>query len=202
MKSVSFPINVVRVGQHTLRVAARGRTVADAVEREIRVLPVGTRMEQTKNAVLKGSAQDSWALPVAAIPDSASLWLKFYPTHFSEIVEGLESEFRAPYGCFEQTSSVTYPNVWVLDYLKRTGQLTPESEITAHKFINAGYQRLLTFEVPGGGFEWFGRDPANICLTAYGILEFTNMDRVHPVDGAVTGRARKWLYAQQNRSGS
>jgi hypothetical protein len=56
--------------------------------------------------------------------------------------------------------------------------------------------------VPGGGFEWFGRDPANICLTAYGILEFTNMDRVHPVDGAVTGRARKWLYAQQNRSGS
>jgi uncharacterized protein YfaS (alpha-2-macroglobulin family) len=92
--------------------------------------------------------------------------------------------------------------VLVLDYLKRTGRLKPEVEIEARKFINAGYQRLLTFEVPGGGFEWFGRIPANICLTAYGILEFTDMARVHPVDEAVTERARKWLFAQQNGDGS
>ena len=128
--------------------------------------------------------------------------MKFYPSRFSEIVEGLESIFQAPYGCFEQTSSTTYPNVLVLDYMKRMGRLTPEIEIKARKFINAGYQRLLTFEVPGGGFEWFGRDPANICLTAYGILEFTDMARVHPVDEAVTESARKWLFAQQNGDGS
>jgi hypothetical protein len=82
------------------------------------------------------------------------------------------------------------------------GKLTPELEIKARKYINAGYQRLLTFEVPGGGFEWFGNNPANICLTAYGILEFTDMARVHPVDDAVTERARKWLFAQQNANGS
>jgi hypothetical protein len=56
--------------------------------------------------------------------------------------------------------------------------------------------------VPGGGFEWFGRPPANICLTAYGILEFTDMARVQPVDEAVTERARQWLYGQQNGDGS
>jgi hypothetical protein len=56
--------------------------------------------------------------------------------------------------------------------------------------------------VPGGGFEWFGNIPANICLTAYGILEFTDMARVHPVDEAVTERARRWLFAQQNSNGS
>src|SRR5581483_8968250 len=79
---------------------------------------------------------------------------------------------------------------------------TPEIEIKARKFITAGYQRLLTFEVPGGGFEWFGQPPANICLTAYGILEFTDMAKVYPVDEAVTERARQWLYAQQSSDGS
>jgi alpha-2-macroglobulin-like protein len=49
--------------------------------------------------------------------------------------------------------------------------------------------------------EWFGRSPANICLTAYGVLEFTDMAGVHPVDEAVIERARKWLFAQQNRDG-
>jgi uncharacterized protein YfaS (alpha-2-macroglobulin family) len=145
---------------------------------------------------------DAFAIPANAISGSESLRIKFYPSRFSEVVEGLDSVFQAPYGCFEQTSSTTYPNVLVLDYMKRMGRLTPEIEIKARKYINAGYQRLLTFEVPGGGFEWFGRDPANICLTAYGILEFTDMARVHPVDEAVTARARKWLFAQQNANGS
>ena len=145
---------------------------------------------------------DTFVVPDHAIVDSQSLWLKFYPSRFSEVVEGLEAIFQAPYGCFEQTSSTTYPNVLVLDYMKRTGRISPEVEMKARKYINAGYQRLLTFEVSGGGFEWFGRTPANVCLTAYGILEFTDMARVHPVDQAVIDRARKWLFAQQNPDGS
>lgn len=202
VKSVGFPIKVFRVGGHVLRVTAQGTKVADAIEREIRVLPTGDKMEHLKNEVLKDAFADNFSIPADAIPGSENFWLKFYPSRFSEVVEGLESIFQAPYGCFEQTSSTTYPNVLVLDYMKRTGRLTPEIEIKARKFINAGYQRLLTFEVPGGGFEWFGRDPANVCLTAYGILEFTDMARVHPVDEAVTERARKWLFGQQNGNGS
>ena len=202
VKSVSFPIKVLRVGNHSLRVTAKGTKLADAVEREVRVVPTGERAEHTQNAVLKANWTDRFAIPASVVPDSQSLWVKFYPSRFTEIVEGLESIFQAPYGCFEQTSSTTYPNVLVLDYLKRMGRLTPEIEIRARKFINAGYQRLLTFEVAGGGFEWFGRTPPNICLTAYGILEFTDMARVHSVDEAVTERARTWLFAQQNRDGS
>jgi len=202
VKSVSVPITVLRVGNHTLRVTAQGTKMADSIEREVRVLPTGDRFDYTKNAVLKATFADTFTLPAEAIPASQNLWLKCYPSRFSEVVEGLDSIFRAPYGCFEQTSSCTYPNVLVLDYMKRMGRMTPEIEIEARKFINAGYQRLLTFEVPGGGFEWFGRNPPNVCLTAYGILEFTDMARVHPVDAAVTERARQWLFSQQNSDGS
>jgi len=86
-------------------------------------------------------------------------------------------------------------------YMKRTDRATPEVEVKARKFINAGYQRLLTFEVPGGGFDWFGRAPANVILTAYGILEFTDMAKVHEVDPAVVERAKAWLFSQQRRDG-
>ena len=157
VKSVAISLKVLRVGTHSLRIAAQGAEVADAVEREVRVVPTGKRVEHKQNGVLKASWTDRFTIPAAVVPDSQSLWVKFYPSRFTEIVEGLESIFQAPYGCFEQTSSTTYPNVLVLDYMKRTGRLTPEIEIRARKFINAGYQRLLTFEVPGGGFEWFGR---------------------------------------------
>ena len=70
-----------------------------------------------------------------------------------------------PGGCFEQTSSSTYPNVLALDYMKRTKKLTPEVHAKAEGYIANGYQRLLTFEVPGGGFSWFGQAPANKILT-------------------------------------
>ena len=148
-----LPLKVLRVGNHALRVTARGTKLADAIEREIRVRPTGERVEHLQNAVLRANADDAFTILGTAIPDSQSLWVKFYPSRFTEVVEGLESIFQAPYGCFEQTSSATYPNVLVLDYLKRMGKLTPEIEITARKYINAGCQRLLTFEVPGGGLR-------------------------------------------------
>jgi type II secretory pathway pseudopilin PulG/5-hydroxyisourate hydrolase-like protein (transthyretin family) len=202
VRSVDFTIKVLRVGTHAARVTAQGTKIADAVEREVRVVPTGEPIEYTKNDVLKNVFTDTFMVQPQTIPDSQSLWVKFYPSRFSEVVEGLDSIFQAPNGCFEQTSSTTYPNVLALDYLKRMGRLTPEIEIKAQKYINAGYQRLLTFEVPNGGFEWFGHAPAHVGLTAYGILEFTDMAHVHPVDQAMIERTKKWLYSQQNSDGT
>jgi hypothetical protein len=202
VKSTRIPLKVLRVGQRSLRVTAQGSKMSDAVEREIRVLPVGEKIELTRNDVLRSDYADVMTIPSESIPDSPKLLAKFYPSRFSEIVEGLDSIFQAPYGCFEQTSSTTYPNVLALDYLKRMGRLTPEVEVRAHKLINTGYQRLLTFEVPGGGFEWFGRSPAHVGLTAYGVLEFTDMSRIQPIDSDLIDRTVKWLMAQQNADGS
>ena len=98
-----------------------------------------------------------------------------------------------PNGCFEQTSSTTYPNVLVLDYLKSTNQASPETQFKAEEYINLGYQRLTTFEVSSGGFSLFGDAPADRMLTAYGLQEFADMSRVHDVDPAMIQRAAEWL---------
>ena len=46
-------------------------------------------------------------------------------------------------------------------------------------------------EVAGGGFSLFGQAPADRMLTAYGLMEFTDMARVHPVDEAIVDRAAR-----------
>jgi hypothetical protein len=72
----------------------------------------------------------------------------------------------------------------------------------AEGYIANGYQRLLTFEVPGGGFSWFGNAPANKILTSYGLMEFSDMSKVHDVDLKVIDRTQQWLARQQKADGS
>jgi hypothetical protein len=97
---------------------------------------------------------------------------------------------------------VTYPNILILDYLKRAKNSTPEVRMRAEQYINLGYQRLLTFETPGGGFDWFGSPPAKTVLTAYGLLELTDMARVAPVDEGLIDRAKRVLLQRQQPDGS
>lgn len=202
VKSVMFLIKALTVGTHELVVSAQGASISDAVQHSIDVHPDGVEVLDLQSGVLSQSADHSFYVPPASIPNSQKLLLNLYPSTFSEVIEGLESIFHMPYGCFEQTSSVTYPNVMALLYMKRTGQITPEIEAKAREFIAAGYQRLLTFEVDEGGFDWFGRPPAKEKLTAYGILQLTDMSKVHNVDPAVVERASCWLLASQNPDGS
>ena len=202
VRSVSFHIKALQVGTHELEVWAQGTSMNDAVQRNVDVRPDGVEVQDLQSGVLSRSAEHSFNVPSESIPNSQKLLLNLYPSRFSEVVEGLESIFRMPHGCFEQTSSITYPNVMALLYMKSTGQATPEIELKARSFIATGYQRLLSFEVDDGGFDWFGNPPAEEKLTAYGIMEFADMSKVHDVDQAVIDRASRWLLSRQYADGS
>ena len=86
--------------------------------------------------------------------------------------------------------------------MQRTGQANPEVQMTAEKYVGTGYQRLLTFEVPGGGFSLFGNAPAEVFLTAYGLMEFHDMAQVYPVDEALLERTARWLLERQEPDGT
>jgi uncharacterized protein YfaS (alpha-2-macroglobulin family) len=174
----------------------------DIIVREIEVIPNGREQDLVFNGRLEHSAAHELSFPANAIPDASSVVVRLYPGPLSQVIEGMDSILRMPYGCFEQTSSSTYPNVLALDYMKKTKKLTPEVHAKAEGFIANGYQRLLTFEVPGGGFSWFGRAPGNKILTAYGLMEFSDMSRVSEVDPKLIERTREWLIGQQQPDGS
>ncbi len=202
VRSLNYPLKVLKVGKHTLEVTARGSGIADAIRREIEVVPDGRRVEEVASGTLSQPAEMTLSVPQDAIEGSTRAIVKLYPSSFSQLVEGLDAIFRMPGGCFEQTSSTTYPNVLALDYLRRTNKSVPQVEAKARQYIHTGYQRLVSFEVAAGGFDWFGRPPANRTLTAYGLMEFEDMAKVYDVDPRLVERTRQWLLAQRKGDGS
>ena len=172
------------------------------MRREVRVEPDGFPVVTTDSGMVSDAVELSFAVPAGAIDAASTALLKLYPGMFAQVVDGLENMLRMPSGCFEQTSSSTYPNILVLRYLRGAKKSKPELEATALSYLQAGWQRLVTYEVKGGGFSWFGEAPANKVLTAYGLMEFEDMDKVYEIDRAVIARTRAWLTAQQQGDGS
>jgi len=200
-----FTLTATRIGKFKLTLSAHMEGSAsrdDIVVREIEVIPNGREQDVVFNGRLDGSVTHDFHFPETAIADASSILVRLYPGPLSQLIEGMDSILSMPGGCFEQTSSSTYPNVLALDYMKHTRKLTPETHAKAEGYIANGYQRLLTFEVPGGGFSWFGQAPANKILTAYGLMEFNDMARVSDVDPRLIERTRDWLVSQQQPDGS
>ncbi len=197
-----FRIRARRIGQHKLTVLAYGSKMSDAIRKPVRVEPDGKMFERTVSGRVKKRATAQVLIPERAISEANVLLVKIYPGFFSQAVEGLDSMLRMPFGCFEQTTSITYPNVLVLDYMTTAGSVTPEIQMKAEGYINFGYQRMLSYEVKGGGFSWFGDPPANRLLTAWGLMAFYDMAQVYPIDESVITRTQQWLLAQQRADGS
>jgi uncharacterized protein YfaS (alpha-2-macroglobulin family) len=204
VKGVSFPVRVLDVGLNTLTVQGIGSEKSDAVARTVRVVPDGKLVAQANSGSVSGSTSHTITFPEGTIPGSEQLYLNVYPTFVAQAVAGLDSMLQVPNGCFEQTTSTAWPNVLVTRYMKETDQITPEILLKAESLMSAGYQRLLTFEHPGGGFSWFGtQDPAPfLSVTAFGLVEFNDMAKVHEVDEQMVDRTLQYLLSQQQPDGS
>ncbi|MFB3787446.1 MAG: MG2 domain-containing protein [bacterium] len=200
--SVSYRVRATRLGKNPLTVYAWGTEDRDATGRDIEVRPNGEARYITFNGRLDNGVKHTVMFPEGRVPGADKLFVKIYPGIFSQVVEGLDSILQMPNGCFEQTSSTTYPNVLALNYMKQTQNITPEIEMKAREYINLGYQRLLTFEIPGGGFQVFGNPPATRVLTAYGLMEFADMNEVYPVDENLIPRTARWLIDQRRPDGT
>ncbi|WP_276479929.1 hypothetical protein [Paraflavitalea pollutisoli] len=104
-------------------------------------------------------------------------------------------------GVIRRISSTLYPNIFILKYLKSRGRATAAIEQRALKYIRSGYRKLLSFETSSGGFEWFGRAPGHLGLTAYGVLQFTDMKAFTEVDDKMLRRTREFLFRHRDSIG-
>lgn len=173
----------------------------DRVERTVAVESVGRLQRRRVLAAGRGD-QTMLATVVPRDVDPASVQgrVRVLRDATDSALDGLEDLLQEPHGCFEQTSSTTFPNALVAQLVRGKAEWR-EAAANARELVAKGYQRLLTFEVAGGGFSWFGEAPANRVLTAYGLLEFAEMAQVHPVDPELIERTRRWLLDQQEKTG-
>jgi len=202
---VYVPIEITAFGDFVFRAYADTHGFADAAEKGLRVNPEGFRIERVvSSGTIERSIQQHLIFMEEDIPDTRRAQIKFYPSAMAQVIEGMENIFRMPFGCFEQTSSILFPNILALQYMQENNIDNPALTQRALEYISSGYQRLLTFEVPGvpGGFSLFGDAPAETVLTAYGLMQLKNLTSVYTIDSRVLDRMADFLFDHQNSDGS
>jgi len=201
--AVTYRLRFAAQGMATLKVTALAGKESDAVERLLPVLANGRTVAFNAAALVRENETLNVVVPAQAIPDTTRASLVFHRGPLTQMLEGLDAMLREPHGCFEQTSSTSYPNVMIVKYLRANNIKKPEIEKSALDFMARGYQRLLGFEVGGrsGSFSLYGQAPASAWLTAYGLLQFTDTAEVFDVDEALLARSRAWLKSRMEPSG-
>ena len=186
------------------RVTALGREASDAIEKVVTVHPDGEERSATDGALVSDSAALTANVPAEVIRGSLRGVLKVYPNLAAHVLEGVEAIMSRPYGCGEQTISSTYPSVLVLNFNRtlKGGAVDPAVVERARKYARLGYERLLGYRAPGGGFTYWGRGPADLALSAYALRFLTDASGVVGVDEEVITETREWLLKQQRPDGS
>jgi len=139
--------------------------VFDTLTREAKLMLNGFDDQMSISNVLGMSKTGNLASSVVEtimFPDTMvgepTLRAVLYSTTLDSILDAVKSLIQKPYGCFEQTSSVTYPMVMALQLLQEMKkQFTQrgdtetvekieemEKEIIAN--LKDGYQKLIGFE--------------------------------------------------------
>lgn len=77
-------------------------------------------------------------------------------------MKNIDKLLAMPFGCGEQNMILFAPNIFILNYLRSTGQLTQEIQDRATRFLKSGESvaftagaALLSCETNSGGNLWF-----------------------------------------------
>ncbi len=200
--SLFYPLAVGSgAGTTPIALKADAQGLKDEVTRELRVVPRGFPIEVAASGTLKDKVTHTVDTG-DAIPGSAGGQVRFYPSPTATLVSGLDGLLREPNGCFEQTSSTNYPNVMILSYLEKNNVADAALVERASGLITTGYKKLVSFESPEKGYEWFGGNPGHEALTAYGLLQFMDMRGVYKdVDQGMIERTAAWLKSRRDGKG-
>ncbi len=174
-------------------------------ERETQVLPLKVEPKGFRHFVDFSVNKDTiyrFNVLDRTIDDNTFYRLRIFKNTANKILNDLDRLLEEPHGCFEQTSSTTYPNYFVLQYLKSKGKVDENLEQKALKNLKHGYNRLVNFETSENGFSLFGSKPANISLTAFGLLEFNDLKNVINVDEKMIERTKKFVLSKRNLNGT
>uniref|UniRef100_A0A667GB78 Pregnancy zone protein n=1 Tax=Lynx canadensis TaxID=61383 RepID=A0A667GB78_LYNCA len=120
-------------------------------------------------------------------------------------MRNLQNLLRMPYGCGEQNMVLFVPNIYVLNYLNETGQLTEDIKSKAISYLVSGYQRQLNYKHKDGSYSTFGdydsRSQGNTWLTAFVLKSFAQARSYIFVENSHITDALTWLSQKQKENG-
>ncbi|XP_010001340.1 PREDICTED: alpha-2-macroglobulin [Chaetura pelagica] len=181
----------------------------DTVIRQLLVEPEGIEKETAQNSVLcvKGvpvKEKFSLLLPPNVVQDSGRAYFSVRGDIMGTAMQNLHQLLQMPFGCGEQNMVLFAPNIYVLDYLNKTEQLSEEIKSKAIGYLVSGYQRQLTYKHPDGSYSTFGPrhgQVGNTWLTAFVLKSFAQARRHIFIDEKHIQDALVWLSYKQKENG-
>jgi len=186
------------------KVTALAKGEGDAIEKPVTVRPNGKEIVSTELNLFEKETSFDVNFPNYALPGNRRTEIKIYPNMLAHVAESVEGLLKRPYGCGEQTTSSTYPNLMILKIEKELKkEIDPRIKAQAKIYLDEGYKRLLNYQTDSGGFSYWGKtDTPNVALTAYILRFLHDAEDFTQVNETVVERAENWLLAQQNADGS
>ncbi len=197
----------MKIGQESkpldLKLTANAGDYSDTVTRTVTIKPAGFPIHASFGGLVSAQKPASHVvtLPENVVRGSVKTSIVVYPSPLANMTESLSRLIQEPSGCFEQTSSTTYPMTMAQQYFQSHSGVDPKLVADAREKLERGYKRLVGFECTEKGYEWFGENPGHEALTAFGLLHFTDMKQVRDVDAAMLERTRAWLLRQRDGKG-
>lgn len=140
-------------------------------------------------------------LPENVIQGSARTFVSVLGDILGRALKNLDGLLQMPYGCGEQNMALLAPNIYILQYLKGTQQLTPAIIEKATNFLTSGYQRQLNYKSNEGAYTTFGTGPGNTWLTAFVVRSFAKAQSFIYIDPRKIEEAKTWLECKQGENG-
>ncbi|OWK54545.1 Alpha-2-macroglobulin, partial [Lonchura striata] len=191
-------------GNYIVETPEKGRK--DTVIRQLLVEPEGVEKETTQNSVLcvKGvpvKEEFSLLLPEDVHPSGISC---SSGDIMGTAMQNLHQLLQMPFGCGEQNMVLFAPNIYVLDYLNKTAQLSEEIKSKATGYLVSGYQRQLNYKHQDGSYSTFGQrygQPGNTWLTAFVLKSFAQARHHIFIEEKHIQDALHWLSYKQKENG-
>ncbi|XP_019950602.2 alpha-2-macroglobulin-like isoform X1 [Paralichthys olivaceus] len=187
-------------------VAVPDKGRVDVVTRSLIVKAEGTEMTKTHNLLLcpKGGAlteEIELQLPQDVIVGSDRASLSVLGDILGRALKNLDGLLRMPYGCGEQNMALLAPNIYILQYLKNTHQLTQAIKEKSTNFLSNGYQRQLNYKHHDGAYSTFGTGTGNTWLTAFVLRSFAKAKSFVYIDPRIIESSKTWLEEKQLENG-
>ncbi|XP_009940227.2 ovostatin [Opisthocomus hoazin] len=180
----------------------------DTQIRTLLVEPEGVRREKTQNSLICTKddvvTQDvALDLPTNVVEASARASFSVVGDIMGTAMQNVHQLLQMPFGCGEQNMVLFAPNIYVLDYLNKTGQLSEEVKSKAVGYLVSGYQKQLSYKHPDGSYSIFGtRDKeGNTWLTAFVYKSFAQASHFIYIDDNVQAQTLMWLASKQKPDG-
>ncbi|NXT78636.1 A2ML1 protein, partial [Zapornia atra] len=195
----------------------------DTITKLLIVRPEGVLVEKAHSSILcpkKGNpAQESVSLmlPLNVVEGSVRATVSVTGDLLGTALQNLDHLVQMPHGCGEQNMVLFAPIVYVLQYLEKTRQLTPEIKERATGFLRNGkdnspslllclplwYQIQLQYQHPDGSYSEFGTkdEYGNTWLTAFVVKCFVQAKSYIFLDNRIIQSALMWLEFHQLPNG-